>query len=102
MPTDKGIMTYRKRIRKLIKSLEEGKDPPQPQKTKGEIIRTNGQDTVLRAPKRNKNDREFVKLICSSIMEMQFDLEDMPLKDRDNSIIKNLQEMEKGGKFDRK
>ena len=35
-------------------------------------------------------------------MEMQFDLEDMPLKDRDNSIIKNLQEMEKGGKFDRK
>ena len=102
MPTDKGIMIYRRRIRNLINSLEEGQEPPQPQKIKGEVIRTNGQDTVLRAPKRNKNDREFVKLICSSIMEMQFDLEDMPLKDRDNSIIKNLQEMEKGGKFDRK
>ena len=86
MPTDKGIMTYRRRIRKLIKSLEEGKDPPQPQKTKGQIIRTNGQDTVLRAPKRNKNDRKFVKQICSLVMKMQFELEDMPLKERDANI----------------
>ena len=100
MPTDKGIMTYRRRIRKLIKSLEEGKDPPQPQKTKGQIIRTNGQDTVLRAPKRNKNDREFVKQICSSVMKMQFELEDMPLKERDDNIISNLNKMEERGSFD--
>ena len=85
-----------------IKSLEEGQEPPQPQKIKGEVIRTNGQDTVLRAPKRNKNDREFVKLICSSVMEMQFDLEDMPLKERDNNIINNLQKMEERGSFDKK
>ena len=65
MPTDRGVMIYRRRIRKLIKNLEEGKDPPQPQKIKGESVRTNGQDTVLRAPKRNKNDKEFIKLICS-------------------------------------
>ena len=102
MPTDKGVMIYRRRIRNLIKSLEEGQEPPQPQKIKGEVIKTNGQDTVLRAPKRNKNDREFVKLICSSVMEMQFDLEDKPLKERDNSIINNLQEMEERGSFDRK
>jgi nitrite reductase/ring-hydroxylating ferredoxin subunit len=78
MPTDRGVMIYRRRIRKLIKSLKEGKEPPQPQKIKGEVVRTNGQDTVLRAPKRNKNDKEFVKLICSSVMKMQFDLEDIP------------------------
>jgi hypothetical protein len=88
MPTDRGVMIYRQRIRKLIKSLKEGKEPPQPQKIKGEVVRTNGQDTVLRAPKRNKNDKEFVKLICSSVMKMQFDLEDIPLKKRDNDIIK--------------
>ena len=102
MPTDKGVMIYRRRIRNLIKNLEEGQEPPQPQKIKGEVIRTNGQDTVLRAPKRNKNDREFVKLICSSVMEMQFDLEDMPLKERDNNIINNLQKMEERGSFDKK
>ena len=102
MPTDQGVMIYRRRIRKLIKSLEEGKEPPQPQKIKGEAVRTNGQDTVLRAPKRNKNDKEFIKMICSSVMKMQFDLEKMPLKDRDNHIIKNLVEMEKSGNFESK
>jgi nitrite reductase/ring-hydroxylating ferredoxin subunit len=101
MPTDRGVMIYRRRIRKLIKDLEEGKDPPQPQKIKGESVRTNGQDTVLRAPKRNENDKEFVKLICSSVMKMQFEQEDMPLKERDNNIMNNLHEMEKSGNFDR-
>ena len=100
MPTDKGVMIYRRRIRKLIKSLEDGQEPPQPQKIKGEIVRTNGQDTVLKAPKRNKDDREFVKKICSSVMKMQFELEDMPLKERDKNIISNLHKMEAIGNFD--
>ena len=34
----------------------------------------------LRAPKRNKNDKEFIKMICSSVMKMQFDLEKCHLK----------------------
>ena len=100
MPTDKGVMIYRRRIKKLSKDLEEGKDPPQPQKAKGQVVRTNGQDTILKAPKKNNNDKEYVKSICSSVMNMQFDLEDMPLKERDNDIIKNLQEMEARGSFD--
>ena len=102
MPTDRGVMVYRRRIRNLIKSLEEGHDPPQPQKNKGEVVRTNGQDTVLKAPKRNKNDKDFIRLICSSVMKMQFDLENMPLNERDNNIISNLHEMEKKGNFDSK
>jgi nitrite reductase/ring-hydroxylating ferredoxin subunit len=100
MPTDKGVMIYRRRTRKLIKDLEQGLEPPQPQKTKGEVVRTNGQDTVLKAPKRSNNDREYVKSICSSVMNMQFNLEEMPLKERDNSIIKKLQQMEAVGNFD--
>ena len=100
MPTDKGVMIYRRRTRKLIKDLEQGLEPPQPQKAKGEVVRTNGQDTVLKAPKRSNNDREYVKSICSSVMNMQFNLEEMPLKERDNSIIKNLQQMEAIGNFD--
>ena len=70
------------------------------QKTRGEVVRTNGQDTVLKAPKRGNNDREYVKSICASVMNMQFNLEKMPLKERDNSIIKNLQQMEARGNFD--
>jgi hypothetical protein len=97
MPTDYGIMIYRRRIRKLIKSLKEGKEPPQPQNKKGAIIRTNGQDTVLRIPKRNIDDRKFIKSIGSAVMKLQFDAEKMPIKDRDNSIINQLKNMEKSG-----
>ena len=100
MPTDKGVMIYRRRTRKLINDLEQGLEPPQPQKTKGEVVRTNGQDTVLKAPKRGNNDREYIKSICSSVINMQFNLEEMPLKERDNNIIKNLQQMEARGNFD--
>ena len=92
---------YRRRIKKLMKNLEAGEEPPQPQQVKGKVVRTNGQDTVLRAPKRNKNDKEFVKSICASVMKMQFDLEDMPLKERDNSIMNNLYKMEERGNFER-
>ena len=102
MPTDQGVMIYRRRIRKLIKNLDDGQDPPQPQKIKGKHVRTNGQDTVLRAPKRNENDKEFIKLICSSVMKMQFEHEDMPLKERDHNIMDSLHEMEKSGNFDGK
>ena len=32
-------MIYRRRIKKLIKSLEKGTEPPQPQQKKGDIIK---------------------------------------------------------------
>jgi hypothetical protein len=99
MPTDYGVMVYRRRIRKLVKSLEKGKEPPQPQQKKGDIIRTNGQDTVLRVPKRNIDDRKFIKSIGSAVMKMQFDTEKMSIKDRDNHIINKLSKMEKNGAF---
>ena len=99
MPTDYGVMIYRRRIRKLIKNLKEGKEPPQPQNKKGDVIRTNGQDTVLRIPKRNIDDRKFIKSIGSNVMKLQFDAEKMPISDRDNHIIKKLSEVEKSGIF---
>ena len=99
MPTDYGVMIYRRRIRKLIKSLKEGKEPPQPQNKKGDIVKTNGQDTILRIPKRNIDDRKFIKSIGSNVMKLQFDAEKMSIKDRDNHIIGKLSEVEKSGAF---
>ena len=98
MPTDHGIMAYRKHIRKSIKALQEGVDPTQPKKN-GDTIKTYGQDTVLRVPKRNIDDRKFIKSIGSSVMKLQFDAEKMSIKERDNHIIKKLFEMEKSGEF---
>ena len=99
MPTDHGVMIYRRRIRKLVKSLQEGKEPPQPQHKKGDIIKTNGQDTVLRIPKRNIDDRKFIKSVGSAVIKMQFNFENMSLKERDKLIINNLSEIEKSGSF---
>ena len=82
---------------RVQKSLKEGREPPQPQSKKGDVIKTNGQDTILRIPKRNIDDRKFIKSIGSNIMKLQFDAEKMPIKDRDNSIINQLKDMEKSG-----
>jgi len=98
MPTDQGVMAYRKHIRKSIKALQEGIEPKQP-KNNGEIIKTYGQDTVLRVPKRNIDDRKFIKSIGSVVMKLQFDSEKMPIKDRDSFIINELSNMEKNGTF---
>ena len=98
MPTDYGVMAYRKHIRKSIKSLLNGIDPEQPQK-KGDLIKTYGQDTVLRVPKRNIDDRKFIKSIGSTVMNLQFNSEKMLNKDRDTFIINELSNLEKSGAF---
>ena len=95
MPTDKAILLYRRRIRQLIKDLENGKKMPQPQQIHGEAVRTNGQDTVLRIPRKESDDRQYIRSIGSAIMNMQFDAEKMPLDKRDQYIIDKLSEMEK-------
>ena len=95
MPTDKGILVYRRRIRQLIKDLENGKKMPYPQQVPGEAVRTNGQDTVLRIPQKESDDRKYIRTIGSAIMKMQFEAEEMPLDQRDKFIIDELAGMEK-------
>ena len=95
MPTDKGILVYRRRIRQLIKDLENGKKMPHPQQVPGEAVRTNGQDTVLRIPQKESDDRKYIRTIGSAIMKMQFEAEQMPLDQRDKFIIDKLTNMEK-------
>ena len=94
MPTDKGIMLYRRKIRKLIKDLENGGKIPQPQQIPGEAVRTNGQDTVLKIPQKETNDRKYIRSIGSEVMKMQFEAEKMPLDKRDNYIMDKLNIME--------
>ena len=50
-------------------------------------------------PKRNIDDRKFIKSVGSAVVKMQFNFENLPLKERDKSIINNLSEMEKSGSF---
>lgn len=99
MPTDRGILLYRRKIRQLIRDLTDGKKIPQPQQIPGEAVRTNGQDTVLFMPQKYKNDREFLRSIGQAVMKLQFDSENMSLTERDTHIIDELLKMEKSGKL---
>ena len=94
MPTDKGIMLYRRKIRKLIKDLKNGEKMPQPQQIPGEAVRTNGQDTVLKIPQKKTNDRKYIRSIGYEVMKMQFEAEKISLDKRDNYIMDKLKIME--------
>ncbi len=95
MPTDQGILLYRREIKKLIRDLQNGKKPPQPQQVDKEPIRTNGQDTVLFMPKKNDDDdRNFLRQVGSTVLNIQFDAEKMSLDNRDEYILKKLKELE--------
>ena len=77
MPTDQGILLYRRQIRKLVQDLNNGKKMPQPQQVPGEAVRTNGQDTVLYMPQKNKSDREFLRSVGLKVLQIQFEAEKM-------------------------
>ena len=80
---------------KVMVDLENGKIMPQPQQIPGEAVRTNGQDTVLRIPQKESDDRKYIRSIGSAVMKMQFEAEQMPLDQRDKFIIDELAGMEK-------
>lgn len=98
MPTDRGVSLYRRRIRRLVRDLAEGKALPQPQQIPGEAVRTYGQDSVMRMPLQNDvNDDKFLKGVGNAVMTMQFDAESLPLDQRDAKIIEALAQMEERG-----
>ena len=97
MPTDRGVALYRRRIRQLVRDLAKGEEPPQPQQFPGQAIRTYGQDTILRLPAKNGDDRKFLNAVTSAVMKMQFAAEDKPLEERDAHIVAELKRMEKSG-----
>ena len=84
-----------KLLKKLIKDLENGQILPQPQQISGEPVRTNGQDTVLRIPQKETDDRNFIRTIGKQVLNMQFEAEKLELKERDDFIISNLKNLER-------
>ncbi|UXX82862.1 aromatic ring-hydroxylating dioxygenase subunit alpha [Roseovarius pelagicus] len=98
MPTDRGISLYRRRVRKHIRDLVEGIEPPQPVRTGGETVRTYGQDTVLTRPPRGDDaDDAYLEKIGDAVMQIQFSTEALGDDVRDQEIIRLLKEFEAEG-----
>lgn len=94
VPSDKGIIQYRKRLRKLCRDLESGIEPPRVTALWQNPIPTYGGDTVLRMPAREHNDREFLLEIGERVMQIQYDAERLSGAARDQQVIESLKSME--------
>ena len=98
MPTDRGISLYRRRVRKQIRDLSKGIQPPQPVRFGDLSVRTYGQDTVLNlAPQDQDNDRPYLAKIGEIVMNEQFVHEMKSNDERDHAIIERMKEIEAQG-----
>jgi nitrite reductase/ring-hydroxylating ferredoxin subunit len=94
VPSDKGIIQYRRKLRKLCRELEDGVEPDQVTRLWQNPIPTYGGDTVLRLPARDGDDSRFLLDVGESVMQIQFDAEALRGKDRDDRIIEALRALE--------
>ena len=94
VPSDKGIMQYRKKLRKLCRDLEAGNEPGHVTSLFNNPIPTYGGDTVLRMPAGSGDDGAVLKEIGDRVMQMQFDVESLTGAERDQSVIDALKTYE--------
>ena len=68
---DRGVTMYRREIRKAIRSVEHGQDPPGVSREPGKILPTYGGDTVLRVPSASteEEDRTLVLKVGREMAE---------------------------------
>lgn len=94
MATDRGVSLYRRRIRREIRNVEDGKSPRQPVAPDGASVRTYGQDTVLFAPVKDaETDRAYLHDLGLKVLALQFDLETSSDAQRDAEIFAGLQQL---------
>ena len=93
VPSDKGIIQYRKRLRKLCRDLESGIKPEHVTALSPNPVPTYGGDTVLRIPA-SGDDRDLLTEIGERVMQIQFDAENMTGDDRDQQVIEAFKKYE--------
>ncbi|MBC6440180.1 MAG: aromatic ring-hydroxylating dioxygenase subunit alpha [Rhodospirillales bacterium] len=96
VPSDKGIQMYRRRLRELIRALENGDEPLATTAHFANPVPTYGGDTVLRMPS-NGDDRALLQKVGMAVMEIQFAAEGLPEDERTAQVIAGLKALEEEG-----
>jgi nitrite reductase/ring-hydroxylating ferredoxin subunit len=94
VPSDKAIIQYRKKLRKLCRDLEQGIEPDHANSHWQNPIPTYGGDTVLRIPQNGQDDSALLLEAGDRIMQIQFDAEALSGEARDTSVIEALKALE--------
>jgi len=98
VPSDKGIIMYRKKLRQNCRNLEKGIKPEHTSDYWSNPVPTYGGDTVLSIPRGVKNDSKLLQKIDKAVMEIQFSAESLIGIARDKSIIEAMKNLEWGQK----
>jgi len=98
VPSDKGIIMYRKKLRQICRNLEKGIKPEHTSDYWSNPVPTYGGDTVLSIPRGVKNDSKLLQKIDKAVMEIQFSAESLVGSARDKTVIEAMKNLESGQK----
>ena len=93
---DKGVALYRHQIRRFIRGLQKGDNPPQPTELATHNIPTYGSDTILKRPQQSSDetqDFESLEQTNDSIMDILFAGDALNGDERDQQIIDQLKNL---------
>ena len=96
VPSDKGIIQYRKRLRKLCRDLQAGNEPAQVGDFWRNPVPTYGGDSVLHIPPAVGKDSELLVDVGERVMQIQFDAEALTGAERDRQVIGAMKALEQG------
>ena len=94
VPSDKGIIQYRKKLRKLCRDLEAGGEPARVTDFWQNPIPTYGGDSVLHMPTQAGDDAALLVDIGERVMQIQFDAEALVGVERDRVVIEAMKAYE--------
>ena len=96
VPSDKAIILYRKKLRKLCRDLEAGIKPGHITDLWQNPIPTYGGDTVLHIPTDPMDDSKRLIDAGEKVMQIQFAAETLSGSERDQVVIDELKSFESG------
>jgi nitrite reductase/ring-hydroxylating ferredoxin subunit len=96
VPSDKAIILYRKKLRKLCRDLEAGNKPDHVTAIWQNPIPTYGGDTVLHIPADAADDSSRLIDAGEKVMHIQFEAEALAGAARDQTVIDALKSLESG------
>ena len=93
---DKGVALYRHQIRRFIRGLQKGINPPQPKNLATQTIPTYGSDTIIKRPQESTDkaqDFETLEQTNNTVMDILFAGDALNGNDRDQQIIDQLKKL---------
>ena len=84
--TDKGVALYRRMLRRAIRDLEAGDEPPQPHPGADGKVPTLAGDVILRVPVSNRDDGELQRRMGREVGRIVHDTMGLPRAKRRASI----------------